>query len=186
MKVKLATAVAISLWLRAPASAHRLDEYLQATILSVEKDRVQASMRLVPGVAVSSAIVASIDTNADGVLSATEQRAYTERVLRDVALSADGQTLKPELLSFEFPPIAAMNEGLGEIQIEFAAKLMPGAVNRKIVFQNHHLPAISAYLVNCLAPQDHDIQVVAQHRNLNQSFYELDYAQSGAAFRCVG
>jgi hypothetical protein len=43
--------------LRAPPSAHRLDEYLQATIFSVEKDGIQASMRLVPGIAVSSAIM---------------------------------------------------------------------------------------------------------------------------------
>ncbi len=57
MKPRLVFAVAILLSLRAPASAHRLNEYLQATILSVEKDQLQASMRLVPGVAVSSAIV---------------------------------------------------------------------------------------------------------------------------------
>jgi hypothetical protein len=176
MKTKLAAAVAIALWLRGPAVAHRLDEYLQATIISLEKDRIQASMRLVPGVAVSSAILASIDTNADGVISAPEQRAYAERVLRDITLSANGQALKPELLAFDFPPIAAMKEGLGEINIEFAATLPPGGADRKIVFQNHHQPGISAYLVNCLAPQDRNTRVDAQHRNRNQSFYELDYA----------
>jgi hypothetical protein len=180
VKAKLAAAVAIGLCLRAPAAAHRLDEYLQATILSVENDRIQASMRLVPGVAVSSAILASIDTNADSVISETERRAYAERVLRDVALSVDGHALRPELLSVDFPPVEAIKEGLGEIKIEFAATLMPGGANRKIVFQNHHQPAISAYLVNCLAPQNRDIRVIAQHRNENQSFYELDYAQTGA------
>lgn len=180
MKAKLAAAVATALLLRGSASAHRLDEYLQATIISVGKDRIQASMRLVPGVAVSSRILASIDTNADGVISATEQRAYAERVLRDVSLSVDGHVRRPELLSVNFPQVDAMNEGLGEIKIEFAAQLMPGGPNRKIVFENHHQPAISAYLVNCLAPQDRDIRVMAQRRNQNQSFYELDYAQTGA------
>ncbi len=55
----------LSLALRAPLSAHRLDEYLQATIFSVEKDGIQASMRLVPAIAVSSAIV--------GVAESTDQ-----------------------------------------------------------------------------------------------------------------
>jgi hypothetical protein len=53
--------IAIILFLAASASAHRLDEYLQATIISVEKDRVQAEMRLVPGVAVSSFVLNGIE-----------------------------------------------------------------------------------------------------------------------------
>ena len=54
----------------APARAHRLDEYLQATLLSVEKDRVEAQVRLTPGVAVLPLILAQIDSNRDGILSA--------------------------------------------------------------------------------------------------------------------
>ena len=54
---RLIVAAAILLLPGAPVSAHRLDEYLQATLISVEKDRVQAPMRLVPGVAVSSFVL---------------------------------------------------------------------------------------------------------------------------------
>ena len=72
------------------ASAHRLDEYLQATILSVEKDHVQASMRLIPGVAVSSSVIASIDSNGDGTSSPPKSKAYAERVLGDLSLTVDG------------------------------------------------------------------------------------------------
>ena len=54
MKTRLAAAGAILLLAGTPASAHRLDEYLQATTISVEKDRVQAQIRLTPGVAVFS------------------------------------------------------------------------------------------------------------------------------------
>lgn len=162
-----------------PACAHRLDEYLQATILSVGKDRIEVFMRLVPGVAVSSEVLASIDTNADGVISDTERHAYAERVLRDLSLSVDGHILRPQLLSVDFPTVEEMREGLGEIKIEFAADLTPGGSHRKIVFENHHQRPISAYLVNCLVPRDQDIQIVAQSRNYNQSFYALDYAQVG-------
>jgi hypothetical protein len=136
-------------------------------------------MRLVPGVAVSSKILAGIDTNADGVISDTERHAYAERVLRDLSLSVDGHVLRPQLVSVDFPTIEEMREGLGEIKIEFAADLAPGSSARKIVFENHHQRPISAYLVNCLVPRDHDIRIVAQIRNANQSFYALEYTQAG-------
>ena len=45
MKGKLAAAV-ILLLAGTPALAHRLDEYLQGTLISVEKARLQAQMTL--------------------------------------------------------------------------------------------------------------------------------------------
>ena len=78
-----AIALAILAACAAPLCAHRLDEYLQATIFSIEKDRVQGSMRLIPGIAVAPAVIAGMDANGDGVISESEQRAYAEHVLRD-------------------------------------------------------------------------------------------------------
>src|SRR6266700_7399357 len=75
------------------ASEEASDEYLQATILSVDSGRVEGSMWLVPGVAVSSAVITGVDTNRDGTLSEAEQQAYAQRVLRDLLLKIDGQLL---------------------------------------------------------------------------------------------
>lgn len=72
-----------------------------------------------------------------------------------------------------------MQGGLGEIQLEFDADLPPGGPNRTLIFENHHQSRIGAYLVNCLVPNDPAIQIRAQHRNYQQSFYQLDYAQAG-------
>ena len=83
--------------------AHRLDEYLQATLISVEKDRVEVSLRLIPGVAVSSAVIASIDTNGDGNLSSQEQSSYAQRILSELSLSIDGRRLRPQLVPANFP-----------------------------------------------------------------------------------
>ena len=178
MKMKLTAAITIVLTLGMPGFAHRLDEYLQATILSIETNRVQFSMRLIPGVAVSSGVIASMDTNADGVISESEQRAYVEQVLRDLSLNVDGHPLEPRLVSASFPKIDQMKRGLGEIQIEFIADLPPGGANRKLVFEHRHPSPIAAYLVNCLIPRDRDIHVVNQSRNRNQSFYAVEYTQS--------
>ena len=45
-------AVLIVLFAASPAHAHRLDEYLQGALISVEKNRVDAQLTLTPGVAV--------------------------------------------------------------------------------------------------------------------------------------
>lgn len=48
MRTNAAAIPAIVLLLQSAVWAHRLDEYMQATILSVEKDRSQGSIRLIP------------------------------------------------------------------------------------------------------------------------------------------
>ena len=179
MKATLSAGFVVLVVLGYPSFAHRLDEYLQATIISVEEKQVQLSMRLIPGVAVSSAVLADIDSNRDGVISEAEGRAYAERVLHELSVSLDGHRLSPRLVSATFPRIEDMKGGVGEIRIELTAGLPRGDTNRKLVFENHHDTAISAYLMNCLAPRDARIRVVAQNRNRNQSLYELDYVQSG-------
>jgi hypothetical protein len=181
MRTKVFAAVAIFLLLGGVAAAHRLDEYLQATMISVDKDHVQASMRLIPGVTVASAVIASIDTNGDGVISKAEQHVYAEHVLAGLSLSIDGKRLTPRLISADFPDIAQMKEGLGEIHIEFSADLPPGGPNRKLILESYPQFQKAVYLVNALAPIDPDIRIVAQNRNEQQSFYELDYVQSGPA-----
>jgi hypothetical protein len=160
--------------------AHRLDEYLQATIFSVDANHVQGLMRLVPGVAVAPAIIRAIDTNHDGSLSDAEQQAYAQSVLLDLVLSADGKALKLNLLSIEFPAVEQIEQGIGEIHVNFSAELPANAAGH-LVFENHHQPAMSVYLVNTLVPGDRNIQITAQSRNENQSTYQLDFAQTEAA-----
>jgi hypothetical protein len=168
---------AMILLLPGMAWAHRLDEYLEATLLSVEPDRIELYMRLVPGVAVSSAVIASIDTNGDGVLSEAEQQAYAQRVSRNLSLSIDSQPLALHIVSANFPPLEEMTRGLGEIQLEFTAELPRGAGDRRLRFENHHQGTIAVYLVNCLVPHDKNIRITAQSRNENQSVYQLDFVQ---------
>jgi len=179
MTLRLSAAGAILLWAGTPAAAHRLDEYLQATLISVENDHVQAEIHLTPGVAVFPIVLARIDTDADGAISKHEQQAYAERVLRDLSLTIDGEPLSLRLVSMNFPDIEEMKQGRGDIQVKFVADLPRNAFKRILIFENHHETRIAAYLVNCLVPRDPDIRVTAQTRNYVQSFYQLDYQQTG-------
>jgi hypothetical protein len=172
-------AVAILSLAIAPAFAHRLDEYLQGTIVSIDKNRVNAQMTLTPGVSVFAKLIPDIDTDGDGAISTNEQRDYANRVLRDLSLKIDGEPLEPQLRSMRFPSMGEMKEGRGEIQIEFDADLPPGGPRRKLVLENYHESRISAYQVNCLVPKDPAIKILAQNRNYSQSFYELEYLHPG-------
>jgi len=178
MKRWLAAAGTILLSVGTPAFAHRLDEYLQATTISVAKDRVQAQIRLIPGVAVFPIVFASIDSDGDGIISEAERRAYAERVMRDLSLTIDGDRAPLRLVSSRASTVQEMKEGRGEVQLEVDANVAHGGPHRRLVFENHHESRIAAYLVNCLVPSDPDIRVMAQSRNYDQSFYQLDYVET--------
>jgi hypothetical protein len=160
-----------------PAYAHRLDEYLQGTILSIEKNRLSAEITLTPGVAILPVLITAIDTNKDGEISEVERHAYEEQVLRDLIFTVDGNPLTPHLTSAEFPGIDEMKEGRGELHLMFYADLPPGGANRKLIFENHHQSRISVYQVNVLVPHDPDLRIVSQNRNYSQSLYDLDFVR---------
>jgi hypothetical protein len=165
------------------AFAHRVDEYLQAAMFAVENDHVAVNLRLTPGIEVFGKVLAVMDLDKDGIISPAEQRAYAEQVGRDLRLSIDGSQAPLRLCSSTFPTLDEMKQGVGEIVLDFeSSRQSPSAVRRagsshRLIFENHHLTAISVYLVNCFVPTDPNIRIVAQDRNYLQSFYKLDYVQ---------
>jgi hypothetical protein len=162
------------------AAAHRQDEYLQATTIAVEKSRVQGEIRLVPGIDVFRTVFTEIDRNLDGLASETEQRAYAQRVLSDLSLRVDGTRLSLRLLSWTFAPTTLLEEGRGEIRLEFEADVPGTSGRRRLTFENHHQRGIAVYLVNGLVSRDPDIRLGTQQRNDDQSFYHLDYIDTSA------
>lgn len=185
MKSALAAVVAMVLLAATAAAAHRLDEYLQATTLLVERDRVQMQICLTPGIAVFPAVRASIDADGDGVLSPAEQQAYAQRVLGDLSLTLDGAPLPMRLTSVKFAPIEDMREGRGEIRLDFEAAAAGGSDKRQLVFENRHHSRIAAYLVNSLIPRDPAIKITSQYRNYPQSFYQLEYTQGAVGLHAA-
>src|ERR1051325_11079697 len=133
------------------AAAHRLDEYLQATLSGVTRDGVDVEIHLTPGVAMLPVLMAVIDQDRDGRISSGEERAYVGRVAREVELRVDGVPAPLSMVESKFPAIDAIREGLGTIRI----KLRSARSGHRLRFENRHLPQVSAYLVNCLAaPSD--------------------------------
>jgi len=181
VKATVAVAGAVLLAVATPALAHRVDEYLQATTISVEKSRVQAQIRLTPGVQVFPVVRRFIDADRDGTISLAEQRAYADRVLRDLVLEVDGHRLSLRLVSSAFASVQEMEEGRGTIRIDFESAVPDGGHDRRLVFENHHLAQMSVYLVNGVVPPDPDVEVTGQERNYEQSVYQMTYVQANAS-----
>src|SRR5207237_9637583 len=131
----------------------RRDEYLQASLFSLEQRQVRIGLDLAPGVAVLPFVLGVIDTDGDGKLSEAEQGTYAARVLRDLSVSVDGEPVRLRLLSRQFPSVEEMKEGLGTIRLEIGGDV-PGGYSgqRRLGFENRHERRVAAAMVNRLVP----------------------------------
>lgn len=154
------------------AAAHRLDEYLQATLIGVTRDGIDVEIQLTPGVAMLPVWMAVIDQDGDGRISSSEERAYVSRVAREVELRVDGVPAPLSLIESKFPTLEAVREGLGTIRM----KLRSARRGHELRFENRHLPQISAYLVNCLASPSDGLVVGRQERDDAQRSIEFAYS----------
>jgi hypothetical protein len=156
--------------------AHRLDEYMQATLVVIEPDRIRLQINLTPGVAVAESVLPLIDRNHDGLISTNEAAAYSQLLKSDITARLDERDMKLKCIASYFPGLAELRTGWGFIQIEFSARA--GALSsgpHKLTIENRHLPKFSLYLVNAAQPVSGSIQITKQTRNENQSAAEIQF-----------
>lgn len=172
------------------ASAHRLDEYLQATLVSIEPDAIRLHINLTPGVAVADVVLAVIDRDHDGAISPDEAAAYAELLRRDLIVGINGVSLELKVAARRFPTPAELRTGSGIVQVEFVAAA--GALRagtHGLTLENRHLPAASAYLLNAARPNSPSVWITRQTRNDNQSAGAIEFTfhprpnASGATLR---
>jgi hypothetical protein len=165
-----------SLLLAPAAAAHRLDEYLQATRIAIDPERVTIEIDLTPGALAAANVIALIDTNRDGEISTAEGEAYARLVLGSVFLEVDERPRSLRLVSNRFPSIHEMNEGVGVIRLRGFAETPTAAVGRHLLFyRNTHQPEMSVYLANALVPASDQIRIAEQERDTAQHELRFDY-----------
>ena len=177
-----ATAIALAaalLGLLARPSAghgHQLDEYLQATLVTIEPGEIRLHMNLTPGVEVAEQVLSEIDRDGDGEITAAEAAAYSGTLKDDLAVRLDGRLLEVTPGKWSFPAIEDLRTGWGIMQVEYtvASSGLSGGPHTLSV-QNRHQHRISAYLINAALPATTAVQVTAQRRNYNQSSGEIDF-----------
>src|SRR5882724_9401524 len=103
--------------------AHRLDEYLQATLVTIEPSEVRLQINLTPGVAVAEQVLSLIDRDRDGVISTNEATAYAKSLMRDVIVRLDQRKVELKLASSSFPAPTELRTGWGIIKVEFSGTI---------------------------------------------------------------
>lgn len=162
-------------------SAHRRDEYLQAARVGIDPGAVQLELDLTPGIALAETIIADIDRNGDGALSADEQRAYGDAVVNALTLEVDGTPLRAQLAASSFPDLEAVRRGEGTIRLQSTAVLPSLSTgSHQLLYRNGHHPDRSVYLANALVPANKAVAVTAQRRDGNQTELTIDYVLRAA------
>jgi hypothetical protein len=181
---RLVAAVLAFLALASEATAHRLDEYLQATRLDVRDDRLAIELDLTPGTSIAAKVFHEIDRDRDGVVSPHEIEDYARGVLRELVLDVDGVSRGLELTRAECPSWPELRDGMGTIRIEASsAAPFAAAGSHRIRYRNLHRPDISVYLANALVPSSPGVSIVGQVRDVRQQSFDLDIALGGGRSR---
>lgn len=187
--MKRVALIACCIWLACPAAAtaHRLDEYLQATRIALSDDAVRVEIDLTPGIGVLSRVVGLIDSDGDGALSLAEQRAYSTLVVSLTNLSVDGTAAPLVLARSDYPTLDDMRAGVGTIRLAARATLpasssWPG--RHQLTYVNTHQSDMSAYLVNALTPPAR-IQITHQERDPWQHHLTFEYTVHSPYARAV-
>ena len=158
------------------AEAHRLDEYLQATRVSIELDRVTVEIDLTAGTSLAASVFGWIDTDGDGQLSGAERAAYARQVIDSVVLTADGRRVTLAVTGNDFPDRREMTEGIGAVRLRANARIPSAASGRHVLtYLNSHRSESSVYLANALVPTDNRIAITSQRRDPAQHMLTLEY-----------
>src|SRR5438045_9635434 len=115
---RMGVSALLALGLTGRTAAHRLDEYLQATLIGVTRDGTDVEIQLTPGVSMLPVLMAVIDQDRDGRISPGEEQAYVGRVVREVELRVDGVPAPLSLIESKFLTIEAMRQGLRTISMK--------------------------------------------------------------------
>lgn len=170
-----ASVVVAVLLLAAPSQAHRLDEYLQATRITVEPDRIALQVRLTPGMSLADEVIALIDRDRDGRVAPAEARAYGASVLGDLVLRVDGRPLRLTLDQVRVPSLPEMRDGMASTIIEASTAVPFETSGRHVLrYRNDHQPVSSVYLANAMMPDSGAITIAGQGRDRQQRELRLD------------
>jgi ABC-type nickel/cobalt efflux system permease component RcnA len=156
------------------ASAHPLDQYVQATYITVAPAQIVVEL-------VAPETLALLDTDGDGQITDAEGRAYADQVVRNVAVQVDGQAVALTITKVETPTYLAYQAGYGTMRVFTAAPLAPGLTGTHVVtYANNNAPTGATYQVNTFIENGAAISLGKQNRDETQRSITVDYTIGGA------
>lgn len=164
-------------WLvAASASAHRLDEYLQATLVVIEPSAVRLQLTLTPGVEVANDVLAQIDWDGNGAVSDREVTDYAEALRQNLVVRLNDQKVELKLTHSKFPAPSELRSGTASIELDYTIFAEPLATGvHKLSLDNRHLSGVSVYLLNAALPKSSKIKIKRQLRSEYQRTGVIDF-----------
>jgi hypothetical protein len=159
----------------APASAHRLDEYLQALRVDVRADGVVLELDLTPGANLAGDVVAELDRNGDRAIDPSEADAYVAGVMRSLEVTVDDRPVALVLVRRSMPSIDDVRAGTGLLSMVARADVEQLRGHHRLHVSNGYRADVTAYLANVLRPDSHTITIASQARDPRQQTLTADY-----------
>lgn len=176
------------LLLPATASAHPLDQVVEATYVTVGDGVVDLELKVSPGSLVAEPIVAALDADGDGTISDAEGDAYARAMLSALTLTLDGETVTLLEAGIEVPTVLALRAGYGEVVIHAAGTLPPidGATAAALVVTNADTTAGATFQANAFVEAGAAVDLGLQTRSEDQRMLRVPVTFGTAAGTAPG
>lgn len=157
--------------------AHPLDEFYQATFITIVPNRITMQVELYTGVLIAPEIMAMIDADQDDIISEAESQAYVGLFLNDVVFEIDGTPTPLTATDVEMPSPLDLKAGVGVIRFKLYTDLPPDHRGQHQFFYNnkHRSELNSIYAVNALRDAANWVEINNQDRDVFQASLTLDY-----------
>jgi ABC-type nickel/cobalt efflux system permease component RcnA len=157
--------------------AHPLDEFYQATFVTIVPNRITMRVELYTGVLIAPEIMAMIDTDRNDEISEAEGRAYVQLFLEDVIFEIDDKPIPLTVADIEFPSALDLKAGVGVIRFKLYTDLLPDHRGQhQFFYHNRHRSDLnSVYMVSALRDAANWVEIMNQERDVFQASLRVDY-----------
>lgn len=157
--------------------AHPLDEFYQATFITIVPNRITMQIELYTGVLVAPQVLPMLDADQDDIISEAEGQAYIDLFLDDVLFEIDGTPSPLTATDIEMPSPLDLKAGVGVIRFKLYTDLPPDhRGNHQFFYENKHRSDLnSIYAVNALRDAANWVEINNQDRDVFQASLVLDY-----------
>jgi len=167
------TLVALVALVSSSATAHPVDEVVQAAYLAIEPRQVRLEFDISPGSAVSETILRDLDRDGDRRITTTESRAYGVRVLRRLPLAIDGIRVNWRLDQVGVPAYGSLAQQADTVRILAIAPAPLPRGGHLIGFTNAYRPAASVVMTNVFVRPAGAFRVGRQERSDDGRLYRV-------------
>lgn len=165
-----------------PVAAHSLDQFLQASYLTLGAKQVDLELDLTPGLMVAPQVLQSLDSDGNQQISESEGRAYAETLLQNISLEIDGQVYTLRLTSLELPTFLNLQAGYGTLKVFAQTDALPTTTNtHRLFYKNSNQLTGSVWQVNAFVEDGAAFSLGPQNRDDLQQTLTVAYAPAGVA-----